>query len=113
MNSLNSASIPYNANGGYSAGISTTPPDTTRVDGLSIRSSDLSLQPLTIRIPYCRTLKYNDSMYTDTGFPNNEVPLSVQSTLRLYATDRVDIFIAGDKDMEFYFQIGPPVDVLP
>ena len=103
----------FNGNQGYNYDGSATPPDDSLINGLSVRSSDLSLQPLTIRIPRCRTLNYDDNIYTDANATNLSAPFSIQSYARIYVTDRVDVFLAADKDMEFYFQIGPPVDVLP
>ena len=114
LNTAAGSFIPNNLNFGYTIGsINSTPAEDIRVDGLSVRSSDLSLQPLCVRIPYCRTINYDDNMISSGGSPNGDVPFSVYSYLRVYATDRVDVFVAADKDMEFFFQIGPPVDVLP
>ena len=91
----------------------TVPSDDVLVDGTIIRSSNLSLQPLSFKVPYGLCLNYADNSISDGGGVNNNAMYAARSFLRIYSSGQYEISTAADSDMKFFFQYSPPTDFIP
>lgn len=82
-------------------------------DGTIIRSSNLSLQPLSIKVPYGLCLNYAENSISDGGSGNNYSMVASRSEVNVYASGQIEISAAADSDMKFIFQYSPPTDFVP
>eukprot|EP00917_Polyrhabdina_sp_WS-2016_P014231 GHVP01031192.1.p1 GENE.GHVP01031192.1~~GHVP01031192.1.p1 ORF type:complete len:481 (-),score=45.41 GHVP01031192.1:455-1726(-) len=77
---------------------------------LAIKSSDLVLQPLSVRVPYYHFLNYTENIMNTGATVDNSSFITNRTRVTITAVRDFEISTAADTDMDFYFQIGPPQD---
>ena len=82
-------------------------------DGMVIKSSNLSLQPLNFRVPYTSSALYALNGINTSGTNGNTWITGNTLELRAIHSGRVEVATCAGPDMKFFYQISPPVDFIP
>ena len=82
-------------------------------DGVVMRSSNLSFQPLSFRVPYGSTLKYVGNPLSRNSTLDLTEPTAHVTVLTVDHSGRIDFSCACGPDTQFFYQIPPPIDYVP
>ena len=82
-------------------------------DGTIIRSSNLSLQPLSFKVPYGLCLNYAENSLNTGAASDNFSMFAARTRFSIYSTGQYEVSMCPDSDMKFFFQYAPPTDFIP
>ena len=110
--SVTGTAYPYTPNLVTPAFLLNTSDDNFR-DGVVMRSSNLSFQPLSFRVPYSCTLKYVGNPLCRQSSTDLTEPNAHRLTLAVEHSGRLEVSCACGPDTQFFYQIPPPIDYVP